>query len=77
MGIKACTCDEHHMFYVSIEFVHLKLILHFMLTNWNLNKHVKTKICKKPTTKRLNCREQTEGYQRGAGWRMGKIGIQD
>ena len=47
MGIKECTCcDEHQVLYVHVEYVpilHLKLILHRILTNWNKNTNLKNK----------------------------------
>ena len=41
MGIKEGPCDEHQVMYGSVEslILYLKLILHCMLTNWNLNKN--------------------------------------
>ena len=43
MGIKECTCDEHWVLLGSLShcIVQLKLILHCMLTNWNLNKNLR------------------------------------
>ena len=47
MGIKEGICsDEHQVLYISAESLklYLKVILYCMLTNWNLNKHLK-KVC--------------------------------
>ena len=47
-GDKECTCgDEYQVMYGSVESlycINLKLILHCMLTNWNLNKNLKNNI---------------------------------
>ena len=43
MGTKECTCDEHRVFYVSVESTNSTPETS-MLTNWNLNKNLKKKI---------------------------------
>jgi len=42
MGIKEGTCDEHWVLYVSDESLNsTPETLHWVLTNWNLNKNLK------------------------------------
>ena len=46
-GIKGCICDEHQCCVEMLihYIVHLKLRLHYMLPNWNLNKNFKRRGC--------------------------------